>query len=73
LLAQVPSLLSPAGALYLVAVSDNDVPDLLRCLQDVGLEGRVCLVRNADEEKLHIIAARRPAATAAAAAAAATT
>jgi hypothetical protein len=46
--------------LYLVAVSDNDVPDLLRCLLDVGLEGRVCLVRNADEEKLHIIAARRP-------------
>ncbi len=56
---QIPALLSPTGALYLVAVSDNDVPDLLRCLAALGLYGRVCLVRTADEEKLHIIAARR--------------
>ena len=55
----MPSLLSPSGALYLVAVTDNDVPDIVRCLRAVGLDGRVCLVRNADEEKLHIISARR--------------
>lgn len=57
-LARVPALLSPRGALYLVAVSDNDVPDLLRLLGSMGLDARVCLERVADEERLHIIAAR---------------
>lgn len=58
LLARLPALLSARGALYMVAVSDNDVPDLLRCLRDMGLEARVCLDRTADEERLHIITAR---------------
>ena len=57
-LARLPQLLSPRGALYLVAVSDNDVPDLLRCLRGRGMEARVCLERVADEEKLHVITAR---------------
>ena len=55
----VPALLSPRGALYMVAVTDNDVPELLRSLERAGLHSRVCLMRAADEEKLHIIAARR--------------
>ena len=58
-LARVTALLSPHGALYMVAVTDNDVPDLLRCLRDMGLDARVCLERTADEERLHIIRARR--------------
>lgn len=57
--AQVPALLSELGALYLVAVSDNDVPDLLRLLQQLGLSARVALVRTADEERLHVVVARR--------------
>lgn len=57
-LARLPGLLSARGVLYMVAVSDNDVPDLLRCLRHVGLEARVCLERLADEERLHIITAR---------------
>ena len=58
-LARVPALLSPRGALYMVAVTDNDVPELLCCLHDMGLDARVCLERTADEERLHIISARR--------------
>ena len=46
----------------MVAVTDNDVPDLLRCLREMGLDARVCLERTADEERLHIISARRKAA-----------
>ena len=43
----------------MVAVTDNDVPDLLCCLRAMGLEARVCLERKADEERLHIISAQR--------------
>ena len=58
-LPRVPALLAPGGTLYMVAISENDVPDLLLQLASLGLAARVSLVRAADCERLHIIAATR--------------
>jgi release factor glutamine methyltransferase len=58
-LPRVPALLAPGGTLYMVAVSENGVPDLLHQLASLGLTARVALVRTADCERLHILVARR--------------
>lgn len=55
----LPGLLSPAGVAYMVAVADNDVPELLDRLGTMGLSAQVVLSRSADEERLAIIRARR--------------
>jgi release factor glutamine methyltransferase len=59
LLPFVSGLLSPRGTFYMVAVTENDVPDIISVLRSHGLTARVALTRAADTEKLHIIAAEQ--------------
>lgn len=60
----MPELLSKRGTFYMVAVSQNDVPDLIGTLRSHGLAARVALMRAADAERLHIISASWPQAEA---------
>ncbi|KAL4426014.1 hypothetical protein ABPG75_010030 [Micractinium tetrahymenae] len=72
LLRLVPALLSPRGEMFLVAVHENDPPELMQLMEAAGFEARVALQRSADEERLTILHfRRRPGETAGAAAAAA--
>jgi release factor glutamine methyltransferase len=59
LLPRAAQLLSPRGTFYMVAVRENDVPELLQVLRGLGLDARIALTRRADEELLHIIASKR--------------
>lgn len=52
---QVPGMLSPEGVCLLLAITQNDVPELKKVVATHGLTCDVVLVRSADEEKLHIL------------------
>mmetsp|Transcript_19785 Transcript_19785/g.43253 ORF Transcript_19785/g.43253 Transcript_19785/m.43253 type:complete len:218 (-) Transcript_19785:678-1331(-) len=51
----VNDLLSPSGILLMVLVHDNDPPDVANQLRLHGLDSKLVLTRDADEEKLHIM------------------
>jgi release factor glutamine methyltransferase len=55
LLSQLPDLLSRKGDLIMVAVAENDVPDLIKTMEGKGFPGSVLLTRHADEELLSIL------------------
>lgn len=59
LLPLVPTLLSPRGEMFLVAVHENDPPELMRLMEAAGFDARVALQRSADEERLTILHFRR--------------
>lgn len=52
-------MLSPRGVFYMVAIAANNVAGITRDMEALGLRVRVTLVRNADEERLHVLAATR--------------
>ncbi|KAI7837658.1 hypothetical protein COHA_008520 [Chlorella ohadii] len=63
LLPLLPRLLSPRGEAFLVAVHENDPPELMRLTEAAGFEARIALQRKADEEVLTILHFwRRPSA-----------
>ena len=45
----------PGGVALVVALAENDVPDLLRLASTHGLEGEVVAERSADEERLFVL------------------
>lgn len=51
----VPLQLAVGGSIYLVAIQQNDPPNLVKRLQDVGLEASICFSRRAGREHLYII------------------
>lgn len=55
LLPRVGSLLSETGAFYLVAVSENDVPDISRRLEDQGLVATTLAAQRARNEALSVL------------------
>ena len=55
LLPRVGSLLSETGAFYLVAVSENDVPDISRRLKDQGLVASTLAAQRARNEALSVL------------------
>jgi len=57
MLPQVPQLLSRHGVFYLVLIASNDVAEVMRNMEALGLSAQVALVRNADEERLIIVKA----------------
>ena len=42
---------------YLVLIASNDVAEVMRNMEALGLSAQVALVRNADEERLIIVKA----------------
>ena len=52
-------MLSPGGVFYMVTITANDVDDVTRTLEALGMRVRVALTRKADEEHLHVLAATR--------------
>ena len=55
----MPPLLSPGGVFYMVTVTSNDIEEVTRTLEALGMRVRVALTRKADEEHLHVLAATR--------------
>ncbi|THH29739.1 hypothetical protein EUX98_g4447 [Antrodiella citrinella] len=56
LLEHVNGLLSPKGRFYLVAVKENNIPELQsRMRQQYGLDSKIVLQRRAGGEHLHVI------------------
>jgi hypothetical protein len=53
----VPQLLSRHGVFYLVLIASNDVAEVMRNMEALGLSVEVALVRDADEERLKIVKA----------------
>ncbi|XP_056319791.1 methyltransferase N6AMT1 [Danio aesculapii] len=51
----IPDLLSEHGLFYLVTVSDNDPEGIVDLLAHSGLDGHVCLTRQAGRETLTIL------------------
>lgn len=58
-LPQVSGALSADGACFMVAITQNDVPELKATAAAHGLTCEVVLIRPADEEKLHILKFKR--------------
>ncbi|KAF8905451.1 S-adenosyl-L-methionine-dependent methyltransferase [Gymnopilus junonius] len=60
LLRQIDSLLSSAGRFYLVALKQNNIPEIIETMQDqYNLTGEVLLQRRAGREHLFIICFKR--------------
>ncbi|KAI0067954.1 S-adenosyl-L-methionine-dependent methyltransferase [Artomyces pyxidatus] len=55
LLRQVKNLLSPNGRFYLVAVKQNNIPDIQKRMRDDGLQSEVVLQRRAGREHLFVL------------------
>ncbi|GAX85742.1 hypothetical protein CEUSTIGMA_g13157.t1 [Chlamydomonas eustigma] len=55
LLSQLPDLLSPQGELIMVAVAENDIPELIHIMEGRGFRGTMLMTRRADEELLSIL------------------
>ncbi|KAK9827518.1 hypothetical protein WJX74_007595 [Apatococcus lobatus] len=60
-LSYVPKILAQEGQLFLVVVSENDPPGILKALEelDSSLSGQVLMTRRADEELLSVLHIQR--------------
>lgn len=54
-LAQLGSLLSPRGEMFMVTVIENEPVAIIQEMKAAGFEGQVVLTRGADEELLQIV------------------
>ncbi|XP_069085226.1 methyltransferase N6AMT1 isoform X2 [Pleurodeles waltl] len=51
----VPELLSDRGLFYLVTLEENNPGDVIKCMQELGLQGTVALSRQAGRERLSVL------------------
>ncbi|UZJ56858.1 hypothetical protein CBS101457_006178 [Exobasidium rhododendri] len=59
LITTLPLLLATDGSVYVVAIQQNNPPNIVRRLQEAGLTASICFSRRAGREHLHIIRATK--------------